>query len=95
MGRVEDMRGLGPPGAARQLGAAAPKLTKPEAKATVEKIKTGDITKAKAVISRADKVTGTPILVRLQPALLELLDHRRGTASRPEAIRQLLEKALS
>ena len=38
---------------------------------------------------------GEPILVRLQSGMLKKLDEQRGDRSRPEAIRRLLEKALT
>lgn len=45
------------------------------------------------------KATGTPILVRVQPANLSLLDQWRkeqdDLPSRPEAIRRLVDEALA
>lgn len=50
---------------------------------------TGDITKKKR-----PPAAGEPILVRLQPDLLEELDEFRREMSRPEAIRLILKGTL-
>ena len=42
----------------------------------------------------AQTSTGTPVMVRLQPDMLEKLDKARGGSTRPQKIRDILEQAL-
>jgi hypothetical protein len=57
---------------------------------------TGDITKARR---RRPEQTGTPVLVRLQPHQLALLDAfialSQKAVSRPEAVRMILDEYLT
>lgn len=96
MGKVEDMRSLGPPGAARRFGAKAPKLTKPEAKVAADKV--AGTTTTPMVPRRPDpeKVTGAQVQVRLQPDQLAHVDRWRSAGeTRADVIRALIQARMN